>query len=137
VAARGENGREGCEFPSLVKQLGSSSWLFLIMSGVSSQSSRPNPINMVIFSCSYRYIDNISFSFINPQLLVGVTRGARGAQFPRPRITMGAPNHVTNTCFNTVHLLPKDLRFEHGGAKLASCPGRHVTSIRPCPKPKA
>jgi len=24
------------------------------------------------------------------------------------------PNNVTNTSFNTVHLLPKDLRFEHG-----------------------
>jgi len=31
--------------------------------------------------------------------------------------------------FNTVHLLPKDLRFEHGGAKLASCPGPHLTSL--------
>jgi len=29
-------------------------------------------------------------------------------------------------------LLPKDLRFEHRGAKLASCPGRHLTSLRPC-----
>jgi len=35
--------------------------------------------------------------------------------------------------FMTVHLLPKDLRFEHGGAKLASCAGRHLTSLRPCP----
>ena len=25
--------------------------------------------------------------------------------------------------FNTVHLLPQDVSFEHGGAKLASCPG--------------
>ena len=30
------------------------------------------------------------------------------------------------------HLLPKDLRFEHGGAKLVSCPGRHLTSLHPC-----
>jgi len=29
-------------------------------------------------------------------------------------------------------LLPKDLRFEHGGAKLVSCPRRHLTSLRPC-----
>jgi len=30
------------------------------------------------------------------------------------------------------HLLPKDLKFEHGGAKFASCPpGRHLTSLRP------
>jgi len=32
----------------------------------------------------------------------------------------------------TVHLLPKDLRFEHGGAKRASCPGRHIISLRLC-----
>jgi len=25
----------------------------------------------------------------------------------------------------------KDLRLEHGGAKLASCPGRHLTSLCP------
>jgi len=63
---------------------------------------------------------------------------------------MGTPNHyggaewlrraskrpkiVTSTFFNTVHLLQKDLSFEHGGAsaKLASCPGCHLTSLRPC-----
>jgi len=33
---------------------------------------------------------------------------------------------------STAHLLPKDARFEHGGAKLVSCPGRHLTSLRPC-----
>jgi len=30
-----------------------------------------------------------------------------------------------------LHLLPKDLRFEHGGAKLVSFPRRHLTSLRP------
>jgi len=47
---------------------------------------------------------------------------------------MGAPktpNNVTSTFFNTVHLLPKDLGFEHGGAKLAFCPGPNLTSLRP------
>jgi len=29
-------------------------------------------------------------------------------------------NNVASTFFNTVHLLPKDLRFEHGAVKLAS-----------------
>jgi len=29
-------------------------------------------------------------------------------------------------------MLPKNLSFEHGDAKLASCPGRHLTSLRPC-----
>jgi len=40
-------------------------------------------------------------------------------------------NNVTSSLFNTVHLLAKDLRFEHGPAELASCPGRHLTSSRP------
>jgi len=40
-----------------------------------------------------------------------------------------SPNNV----HNTAHLLPKDLRFDHGGPKLASCPGCHLTSLRPCP----
>jgi len=30
-----------------------------------------------------------------------------------------------------MHLRPNDLRFEHVGAKLASCPERHLTSLRP------
>jgi len=37
-----------------------------------------------------------------------------------------------STFFNTVHLLPKDLRLEHAGAKLVFCPRRHLTSIRLC-----
>jgi len=40
-------------------------------------------------------------------------------------------NNVTSTFFNTVHLLAKDLKFYYGGAKLASCPGRHLTSLGP------
>jgi len=65
----------------------------------------------------------------------GVTRGAQGGlHSPGAEWLPGAPkspNNVVITCFNTVHLLPKVLRFEHGGAKLASCPGRHLTSLRP------
>jgi len=34
--------------------------------------------------------------------------------------------------FSTVHSLPKDLKFEHGGAKLVSCPRRYLTLLRPC-----
>jgi len=41
------------------------------------------------------------------------------------------PNNVTGTFFKTIHLLPKDLRFEHGGTELASCPGCHLISLRP------
>jgi len=50
-------------------------------------------------------------------------------------MTAGAPKspkNVTSIFFNTVHLLPKDLKFEHGGAKLFSCCGRCPTSLRPC-----
>ena len=57
----------------------------------------------------------------------GVTRGA---QFPGRRMN-GEGAEKSQQCqkyFNRVHLLPKDLRFEHWGAKLASCPGRHLTS---------
>jgi len=42
------------------------------------------------------------------------------------RITAGAPkspNNVTSTFFNTVHLVPKELRFEHGVANLLLAPG--------------
>jgi len=51
---------------------------------------------------------------------------------PNHRRTPKSPNNVAITFFNTVHLLPNDLRFEHGGAKLVSCPGLHLTSVRPC-----
>ena len=40
-------------------------------------------------------------------------------------------NNVTSVSFNTVDLLPKDIRFEQGGTKLASSPGRHLSSLRP------
>ena len=29
-------------------------------------------------------------------------------------------------------MFPEDLGFENGGADLAFCPGRHLTSLRPC-----
>jgi len=38
------------------------------------------------------------------------------------------PNNVTSTFFNSVHLLQKDLRFEHGDTKLASCPGANLVT---------
>ena len=50
-------------------------------------------------------------------------------------MTAGAPkspNNVTITFFSTAHLIPTDLKFDHGGTKLASCPRRCLTSLRPC-----
>ena len=63
-----------------------------------------------------------------------VTRG-EGGTISQARNHCWGPkghNNVICTFFKTVHLLPKDLRFEHGGAKLVSCPKRHLTSLRPC-----
>jgi len=60
----------------------------------------------------------------------GVTRGHNCPGAESLRGAPKSPKNVTGTFFNTAHLLPKDLRFKHGGAKLASCPGRHLTSVR-------
>ena len=67
--------------------------------------------------------------------------GQTGARFPRRRITRGsAPNdwgvaeksqQFHSTFFNIIYLPYEDLKFEFVGAKLASCPGRHLTSLRP------
>jgi len=66
----------------------------------------------------------------------GPNKGGKGGTIPRVSNHCGrAPkslNNVTSTFFNTIHMLPKELRFEHGSAQLASCPGRHVTSLCPC-----
>jgi len=110
--------------------------------------------NKCVNSSPYALVQIISGSASNhPKLLVvrlrtpgrkhrGVTRG-QGGRIPLLPNHHGAPNHcgggkwlrwapkrpnnVTSTFFNTVNLLRKGLRFEHGGAKLASCSGRHLT----------
>jgi len=64
----------------------------------------------------------------------GITRGERGAPFPGRQITAGtpkSPNIVTRTFSNTVHLFRKTSGSNMGGSKLASLPGRHLTSLRP------
>jgi len=68
-------------------------------------------------------------------LINSVTKGAKGEKCPGRRITGGhrkKPNNLASTFFKTVHLFLEDVRFEHGGAKFVSCPGRHLTSVRPC-----
>jgi len=91
------------------------------------------------------YFDNLQFAIFDAgssqyPFNQGHNEGKKGAQIPgRPvtmgrRMTTGSPkshNTVTSTFFNTLHLLPKYLRFGHGGVKLASCPVRHLTSLRP------
>jgi len=78
-------------------------------------------------------IFNLPFSMqevLSTTLTSGITRGL---QFSGRPVTMGAPkshSNVTSTFFNTLQLLPKYLRFERGDAKLASCPGCHLTLLR-------
>jgi len=58
----------------------------------------------------------------------GLNEGRQGEHSATDADSLGAPktpNNVVNS-FSTVHLLPKDLKFEHGGAKLVSCPGRYL-----------
>ena len=50
------------------------------------------------------------------------------------RVAPKSPSNAKRTFFNTVNLLAKDLRFEHGGAKLASCHVRYLTLWRPSPQ---
>jgi len=40
-------------------------------------------------------------------------------------------NNVTSTFSNSADLLLKDFKFDHGGAKPGSCPGRHLTLVMP------
>jgi len=40
-----------------------------------------------------------------------------------------SPNNIASTFFYTIHMLRKDLRLEHGSAKLFYCPGHHQTSL--------
>jgi len=72
----------------------------------------------------------------------GVTKGGQGGTIPRAsndcggrQMTAGAPkrpHNVASTFFNAIHLLAKNLKFENGGVKLASCPEDHLTSLRSC-----
>ena len=65
-----------------------------------------------------------------------VTRGQWGTISRAPNDYGRAKSHsnIITTFFKTVglHLFPKDLRFEHGGAKLVSFHRRHLTSLRSC-----
>jgi len=62
------------------------------------------------------------------RLCQGCNKEGKGDTVPRePK----SPNNVASTFFSAVHLFPKDLMSEHGGAKLVSCPGRHLTSVHP------
>jgi len=77
-----------------------------------------------------------SFRSLLPRLRCGQGRNQwrRGAQFPGAESLCGhrkVANMFISTFFNTEHLLPKDIRFEQEGAKLASCPGCHLASLLP------
>jgi len=75
------------------------------------------------------------FSLTRIAFLTGRSEwGQGGHNSPGAESLRGLPkssNNVASTFFNAADLLPKGLIFEHGGAILASCPGRHLTSLRP------
>jgi len=68
-------------------------------------------------------------------VLRGATRGGKGGTIPR------APNHcggrgkiqTVSQVLSSIQCIASKttLNFEHGGAKLASCRGHHLTSLRP------
>jgi len=71
----------------------------------------------------------------------GVTRGSRGAQFPRRQMTMGPPNHYTgrrkvptmSQVLSSIQRISSERpHVPTWGAKVASCPGRHLTSLCSC-----
>jgi len=62
----------------------------------------------------------------------GRNEGAKGAQFPGCRVTMGAPNHrggaenvptMSQVLSSMQYICFRKTNFEQGGAKRASCPG--------------
>jgi len=54
-----------------------------------------------------------------------------GNQWRNKRDTIPrTPKSSNNVASTFLNMLLKDLRFEHGGAKLVSCPQRYLTSLR-------
>jgi len=95
-------------------------WRDVLPSDLSEFSvNKKNVINL-IFKCFFGLSTKIHFPITRAPSHYAGTKSLRGT-----------PNNVTSTFFNSIHLHPKDLRFEHEGAKLASCTGRHLTSLCP------
>ena len=64
----------------------------------------------------------------------GHNEGGKGTQSPRRRITAGGAekSQKCHKHFLQYSAFPSERpQVEHGGAKFASCPGRHLTSLRP------
>jgi len=78
-----------------------------------------------------RFSKNVSVRTVYKTTRRSATRGHKSPGAESLRAAPKSPNNDTNTFFNTVLLLPKELRFEHGGAKLASCPRSHLALWRP------
>jgi len=92
-----------------------------------------------VYTCSFSH----AALWFNQQ---GVTSGSRGRNSTGAESLWGRWNtaRAPNDCGGTKksqqrhkHFLQNStfaserLRFEHGGAKLASCPGSHLSSLRP------
>ena len=90
----------------------------------SNTKTRPTTLWRNNYDCSVVWKDNR-----------GVTKGGgqEGRNFPGTKSLWARQKVPTmsQVLSSTVHLLPKDLMFEHSGAKLVSRSGRHPTSLRP------
>jgi len=64
--------------------------------------------------------------------LQGRNEGGKGAQFPGRRITMGAPKipTVSHALSSMQYICFRKTSGSNAGAKVASCPVRHLTSLR-------
>jgi len=61
--------------------------------------------------------------------------GGKGVTIPRAPNRYGSAekSQQCRKYFLQQHIcFPKGLKFKHGGAKLVSCPGRHLTPLHPC-----
>jgi len=95
----------------------------------------PLPFTHAKFECilTLPNVLQVEVVFLEVCAFRSVTMGGKGCTISREpnhyggsESTQGAPkgsSNVTSNLFNTVHLLPKDLSFEHGGANLPIDPG--------------
>jgi len=64
----------------------------------------------------------------------GMTRGGKGDTISRAQNHFGGRRKLltmSQVLSSSADLLPKDFSFEHGGSKLVSLPGCHLTPSRP------
>ena len=101
-------------------------------------------LNFVIFltmnSGTFSVLFNAQYQQVIKWCKQGCNEGGQGGTIPLARNYYGGtkslqelkrPNNLTSIFFNAVHLLPSDMRFEHGGANLHLAPGANELRYAP------